>query len=87
LLQSGDLPRGTWRERTLNDISFDNALLADDVRLTLLAQKLHEAWKTPVTIENVPGAGGSVGAERVAKSASDVALLGGQRRNDYQPSL
>src|SRR5262249_52307949 len=45
-----------------------------------------EAWKTPVTVENIPGAGGSVGAERVAKSSPDQrALLGGQRRNDYQP--
>src|SRR4029077_10616818 len=30
-----------------------------------------EAWNVPVTVENVPGAGGSVGGDRVAKSAPD----------------
>ena len=60
---------------------------ATDITARLFAQKLNEAWKTPVTVENVPGAGGSVGAERVAKSAPDGSTLysGGQRRNDYQP--
>src|SRR5262245_66151379 len=44
---------------------------ATDMTARLFAQKLNEAWKTPVTVENIPGAGGSVGAERVAKSAPD----------------
>jgi tripartite-type tricarboxylate transporter receptor subunit TctC len=34
---------------------------ATDITARLFAQKLNEAWKTPVTVENVPGAGGSVG--------------------------
>jgi hypothetical protein len=34
-------PRGAWRERTLNDISFDNALLAD-VMYDYLDQTLPE---------------------------------------------
>src|SRR6516165_1322515 len=44
---------------------------ATDITARLFAQKLNEAWKTPVTVENIPGAGGSVGAERVAKSPPD----------------
>ena len=44
---------------------------ATDITARLFAQKLNEAWNVPVTVENIPGAGGSVGAERVAKSASD----------------
>jgi hypothetical protein len=32
---------------------------------------MNDAWNVPVTVENIPGAGGSVGAERVAKSAPD----------------
>ena len=48
---------------------------ATDITARLFAQKLNEAWKTPVTVENIPGAGGSVGAERVAKSAPDGSTL------------
>ena len=48
---------------------------ATDITARLFAQKLNEAWKTPVTVENIPGAGGSVGAERVAKSSPDGSTL------------
>ena len=44
---------------------------ATDITARLFAQKLNEAWNVPVTVENIPGAGGSVGAERVAKSPPD----------------
>jgi tripartite-type tricarboxylate transporter receptor subunit TctC len=44
---------------------------ATDITARLFAQKLQDAWNVPVTVENVPGAGGSVGADRVAKSAAD----------------
>jgi tripartite-type tricarboxylate transporter receptor subunit TctC len=44
---------------------------ATDITGRLFAAKFAEAWNVPVTVENVPGAGGSVGAERVAKSAPD----------------
>ena len=44
---------------------------ATDITARLFAQKFAEAWKVPVTVENIPGAGGSVGGDRVAKSAPD----------------
>ena len=44
---------------------------ATDITARLFAQKLNEAWNVPVPVENIPGASGSVGAERVAKSAPD----------------
>ena len=34
---------------------------ATDITARLFAQKLNEAWKTPVTVENIPGAGGMWG--------------------------
>src|SRR5262249_5494808 len=37
----------------------------------MFAQKLGEALGATVTVENVPGAGGSVGAERVAHAPAD----------------
>jgi tripartite-type tricarboxylate transporter receptor subunit TctC len=36
-----------------------------------IGQELAKAWNQPVVIENVPGAGGSLGADRVAKAAPD----------------
>jgi tripartite-type tricarboxylate transporter receptor subunit TctC len=44
---------------------------ATDITARLFAQKLNETWSVPVTVENIPGASGNVGAERVAKSAPD----------------
>jgi tripartite-type tricarboxylate transporter receptor subunit TctC len=44
---------------------------ATDITARIFAQKFAEAWNVPVTVENVPGAGGSVGGDRVAKSAPD----------------
>lgn len=42
-----------------------------DISARIVTQKLGELWARPVVVENVPGAAGSVGAERVAKSAPD----------------
>ncbi len=42
-----------------------------DISARIVTQKLGEIWAKPVVVENVPGAAGSVGAERVAKSAPD----------------
>ncbi len=48
---------------------------ATDITARLFAQKFAEAWGVPVMVENVPGAGGSVGGDRVAKSAPDGATF------------
>src|SRR4029079_686765 len=48
---------------------------ATDITARLFAQKFNEAWGVPVTVENVPGAGGSVGGDRVAKAAPDGATF------------
>jgi len=44
---------------------------ATDISARIFAQKLADAWNVPVTVENTPGAGGSVGGERVAHSPPD----------------
>jgi tripartite-type tricarboxylate transporter receptor subunit TctC len=44
---------------------------ATDITARIFAQKFAEVWSVPVTVENVPGAGGSVGGDRVAKSTPD----------------
>ncbi len=42
-----------------------------DILARAIGQKLSEAWGQPVLIDNVPGAGGSIGADKVAKAAPD----------------
>lgn len=37
---------------------------ATDITARMFAQKLNVAWNVPVTVENIPGAGGSVGGDR-----------------------
>ena len=42
-----------------------------DVTARLLAQKLTEAWRQQVIVDNRAGAGGNIGAESVARAATD----------------
>lgn len=42
-----------------------------DILARALGQKLNEAWRQPVIVDNKPGAGGIVGTETVARSAAD----------------
>ena len=49
---------------------------ATDITARVIAQKLSEAWGIAVTIENIPGSGGVVGADRIAKATPDGYTLG-----------
>jgi len=42
-----------------------------DILARAIGQKLTEAWGQPVVIDNVPGAGGAIGADKVAKAPAD----------------
>ena len=44
---------------------------ATDVTARIFAQKFSEMWGVAVTVENTPGAGGTVGAARAAKAPPD----------------
>jgi tripartite-type tricarboxylate transporter receptor subunit TctC len=61
----------TYPSRPVRIIVGFTAGSATDITARLFAQKLNETWSVPVTVENIPGASGSVGAERVARSAPD----------------
>ena len=60
-----------------------------DILARSIGQKLTEAWGQPVIIDNVPGAGGSIGADRVAKAAADgyTLLMGHIGTLAVNPSL
>ena len=49
---------------------------ATDITARVVAQKLSETWGVAVTIENIPGSGGVVGADRIAKATPDGYTLG-----------
>jgi len=60
-----------------------------DLLARSVAQRLNEAWKTPVIVDNRAGGGGIVGSDHVAKSAPDgyTLLLGTNTTNAVAASL
>jgi tripartite-type tricarboxylate transporter receptor subunit TctC len=60
-----------------------------DVMGRMFAQKLSEAWKVAVVVDNRPGAGGTIGSTAVARSAADgyTVLLGSISTHAISPGL
>ena len=61
---------------------------ATDIMARTFGQRLSEAWKQPVVVENHPGAGGTIGAALVAKAPPDgYTLLVHSAAQAYNPSI
>ena len=60
-----------------------------DILARSIGQELTKAWSQPVIIDNIPGAGGSVGADKVAKAPADgyTLLMGHIGTLGVNPSL
>jgi tripartite-type tricarboxylate transporter receptor subunit TctC len=71
LLAAGDAGAQTYPNHNIRLLVGFTPGSATDVTARMFAQKLSDNWGVPVTVENIPGAGGSVAAERVAKAAAD----------------
>src|SRR6188508_1899640 len=71
LLAVPAMAQGQYPDKPVRFIVGFTAGSATDITARLFAQKFAEAWKVAVTVENVPGAGGSVAGDRVAKAAPD----------------
>src|SRR6478752_5050691 len=63
--------QGSYPDKPIRLIVGFTAGSATDITARMFAQKFQEAWNVTVTVENVPGAGGSIGGDRVAKAAPD----------------
>ena len=60
-----------------------------DVMGRMFAQKLADAWKVPVLVENRPGAGGTLGSTAVARAPADgyTVLLGSISTHAISPGI
>jgi len=70
-LAGAALAQGTYPDKPVRLIVGFTPGSATDITARVVAQRLSEMWSVPVTVENVPGAGGTVGVDRAAKAAPD----------------
>jgi tripartite-type tricarboxylate transporter receptor subunit TctC len=61
----------TYPVKPIRIIAGQTAGAATDLFARMLGQKMAEAWKQPVVVENRPGAGGTIANEITAKSVPD----------------
>lgn len=67
----GALAQPTYPVKPLRIIVAQSPGGVTDALARLYAQKLNEAWKQPVIVENRAGAGGTIGTEAAVKAAPD----------------
>lgn len=60
-----------WPEKSVRLVVPAPPGSAPDILSRLLGQKLSDSWGQPVVIDNVVGASGNIGTDRVAKAAGD----------------
>ena len=62
---------------------------APDLVARILADRFSEVWGTPFVVENIPGVGGNIATDRVAKAAADgyMLLMGGNSSLVISPSF
>jgi tripartite-type tricarboxylate transporter receptor subunit TctC len=89
LLVAGQASAQTYPGRPIRILVGFTPGSATDVSARMFAQKLSDAWAVPVTVENLPGGGGSIGGERVARSSPDGYTLywGANGAMTINPSL
>src|SRR3977135_2791073 len=89
LIAAGHASAQNYPDRTIRLLVGFTPGSATDISARMFAQKLSDAWSVPVTVENLPGSGGSIGGERVARSAPDGYTLywGANGARTTTPSL
>jgi tripartite-type tricarboxylate transporter receptor subunit TctC len=89
LLAGGQASAQNYPDRPIRILVGFTPGSATDITARMFAQKLNEAWGVTVTVENFPGAGGSVGGERVGHASPDGYTLywGANGAMTINPSL
>jgi tripartite-type tricarboxylate transporter receptor subunit TctC len=77
LMASQAKAQGSYPNKPIRMIVPLGAGTAVDVAARLLAQKMSENMGQPIVVENITGAAGSIGSDRLAKSAPDGYTIGG----------
>jgi tripartite-type tricarboxylate transporter receptor subunit TctC len=70
-LAAGPAAAQDWPSRPVHIVVPYTPGTGADILSRVLGPKLSERWKTPVVVDNKPGATGNIGAEQVAKSEPD----------------
>lgn len=71
----GALAQGTWPDKPIKLIVPYSAGGVTDVLGRLVAKHLQDVLKVPVVVDNVTGAGGTIGSAQVAKAPADGSTL------------
>src|SRR5690349_19648785 len=71
LLVAGSAAQGNYPDRTIRMVIAFPPGGPSDLVARLMADKLTEALSRPVVVENISGASGNIGTERVAKATPD----------------
>jgi tripartite-type tricarboxylate transporter receptor subunit TctC len=71
LLATGPLHAQTWPERPVTIVLPLQVGSASDIAVRIFAERLSEELKGSFVVENVPGAAGLIGAERLARAKPD----------------
>ena len=89
LIAGSPYAQPAYPEKPIRIVSPYLAGTPSDVAARLLGQKFTETWGKPVVIENVAGASGNIGADRVAKATPDgyTLVLVGNAPMVINPSL
>ena len=88
LLVSGPVYGQPYPSKPVHVVVPFTAGSATDILARTFGQKLSELWGQPVVVENRAGAGGTIGAAVVAKSAADgYTLLVHSAAHAYNPSI
>jgi tripartite-type tricarboxylate transporter receptor subunit TctC len=70
-----DQPARLYPSRTVRILTGNQPGIASDVIARLVGEKLEQVWGQSVLIENLPGAGGTIAAEAVARAPADGHVL------------
>jgi len=71
LLIGGPAVAQSYPDRPIRMLVGFTAGSATDITARIVAQRLSEVWRVPVTVENVPGSSGAIATDRVVKAAPD----------------